>query len=120
METPAQRCTRLLVALEDLAGQEAASLASGDVATLIALQQRADPLVAYLGKHGPAVADDGMRARVGALLTRRRETAVVLARRIEETRSRLKELEASRRRVARVAPAYIQGTETSRRLCAVG
>lgn len=120
METPAQRCARLVVALEDLVAREAASLACDDITTLMSLQQQADPLVSHLGRHGPAVVDEALRSRIGALLARRQETADVLGRRIEETRGRLAELDASRRRVARVVPAYGQGGETSRRLCAVG
>ena len=110
----------LLGALEDLVAQEAASLASGDFAAMIDLQQRAEPLIAHLGRHGAGIVDDDFRARVGDWLARRREIAGLLAARISETRERLNQLEASRRRVARVGPAYGQGAGMSRRLSAVG
>lgn len=120
METVLQRCSRLLRALEEFAAQEAASLAAGDFATVLGLQQRAGPLVTYLGTHGPDVADESLRSRVGALLERRRDNEAALARRIQETRSRLGELDSNRRRVAKVIPAYVQGAGPSHRLRALG
>lgn len=119
MRAEAKVCDRLVAALEDLAAQEAASLAAGDIATLQHLQQRADPIIARLGEYGPD-ADEGLRARIGRWLSHRRETARLLARRISGTKAALDHLDASRRRVARVGPAYGQAPETSRRLSAVG
>ena len=55
METPEQKCLRLLGALEDLAQAENVALAAGDTEGLVSLQERAAPLVAYLAEHGAAI-----------------------------------------------------------------
>ena len=120
METPAQLCARLLVALEELASQEAASLEARDFSAVVHLQERAAPLVAHLAAHGPAVADTALRVRIAAWLARRHETGEWLAAQIAQTKEQLREVEAAQRRVSRLAPAYGQGGEVSRRLCAVG
>jgi hypothetical protein len=120
METTAQRCTRLLGAMEDLLAQEAASLAAGDMDAVIALQQRIEPLVQDLGRRGPAVADDCLRDRVAAWLGRRREVSNLLTARVEELRQQISQLDASRRRVARVGPAYTQVGVSAQRLRLVG
>jgi hypothetical protein len=120
METPAQRCHRLIGALDDLAAQEAASLAADDIEAVIALQKRAAPLVQDLGERGPAVVDDVLRSRVSAWLVRRREIMDRLAVRIEEARGQLGQLNASRRRVAQVGPAYGRNEAATQRLRLVG
>lgn len=120
METTAQRCTRILGAMEDLLAQEAASLAVGDMDAVIALQQRIEPLVQDLGRRGPAVDDAALRDRVAAWLGRRREISNQISVRVEELRRQISELDASRRRVARVGPAYAQAATSSQRLRLVG
>ena len=120
METPAQTCVRLLAALEELAGQEAAGLAGRDFAAVVHLQERAAPLVQLLGEHAPEITDPAIRRRVKEFLVRRHETGEWLAEQIAQTRQKLQEIDTARRRVASVAPAYGQGAEVSRRLCAVG
>ena len=115
-------CARLLAALEELAAQEAASLAARDFAAVVHLQERAAPLVAHLAEHGPGVAKDdpALVGRIAAWLARRHETGEWLAGQIARTKEKLSEVEAAQRRVARVAPAYGRGAEVSRRLCEVG
>jgi len=121
METPAQTCARLLVALEDLAEQEATSLQARDFAAVVHLQQRAAPLVAHLAEHGPAVADDALRARIAAWLAHRHETGKWLADQIERTKEQLLKLEASHRRAAQIAPVYGRGAAAGpRQLLAMG
>ena len=121
METPAQLCARLLAALEELAAQEAASLQARDFAAVVHLQERAAPLVAHLAEHGPAVADDALRARIAAWLAHRHETGEWLAEQIAHTKAELEKLDAARRRVARLRPAYGSGpAASSGQLCAVG
>jgi len=120
METPAQLCARLLAALEDLAAQETASLQARDFAAVIHLQERAAPLVAHLAEHGPAVADDALRARIAAWLAQRRENGEWLAGQIARTKAELEKLDATRRRVTRLAPVYGRGPAVTRQLCAVG
>ena len=106
METPAQTCVRLLAALEDLAAAEAATLLAGDFEVAVEIQGRAAPLVAYLGEHGPAVADRAFRARIAAVLRQRSGSAARLGTRIDEVREELQSTQASQHRVARIAPVY--------------
>jgi hypothetical protein len=114
-------CARLLVALEELSAQEAASLEARDFAAVVHLQERAAPLVAHLAEHGPTVADDTLRARIAAWLARRHETGEWLAEQIAQTREKLRELDTSERRVTTFATTYGQpATTASRQLCAVG
>ena len=116
----ANACARLLGALEELAGEEDAALREHDWATVALLQQRSAPLAAQLAGEGPTVVDAGLRTRLAAYLSRRRETGEWLAGQIALARGQLREIEAAERRVARLAPAYRQGGSTARRLCATG
>lgn len=120
METPVQTCTRLLAALEDLAGQEAASLAGRDFAAVLQLQDRSAPLVAHLAAHGPAVADATLRQRIATWLAGRQRTSASLATEIAQAKTELQQIATSRRQAARVAPAYGRLTGSSRHLCVVG
>ena len=120
METPVQTCSRLLAALEDLARQEATTLAARDFATVVKLQERGAPLVAHLAEHGPAVADAALRARIAAWLAHRHKTGEWLAAQIAQTKAELENLDARQRQVARLAPAYGRAAAASRQLSAVG
>lgn len=121
METPAQMHARLIAALEDLAGQEAAALAARDFRLAVAVQDRAAPLVELLGAHADEVADETLRKRVAALIERRNRNGEWLAEQIARVREQLRETEAARRRVAQVAPAYRRTTRgPARQLVAVG
>jgi hypothetical protein len=106
METPAQRCERLLSALEDLASAEAASVGTRDFSAVLEVQDRAGPLVEFIATHGPAVADARLRSRITAFLRRRAETGERIARQISEVREELARTRASQHRVARIAPVY--------------
>ncbi len=120
METPAQVCRRLLAALEDLAAQETTALAASDFATLAALSRRAAPLVEHLAEHGPGLADAPFRARVQALLARRRQNDDLLADHLARTKTELKRAQESQRRVAQIASIYGRADATTRSLRAVG
>lgn len=106
METPAHKCLRLLGALEELARAENVALAAGDAEGLASLQERAAPLVAYLAEHGAAIADDATRCRVASWLEHRRLTESFFAGHIARMQERMREIDAARRRVARLAPVY--------------
>src|SRR5215471_17695348 len=107
METAPQRCSRLIAALEDLARQESAALAHGDYATVLALQERAEPLVACLiSAGGDAVKPAGVEKRLGALHALRERTSLDLAEKLEAARRELQDTKVAQRRVARVAPVY--------------
>ncbi|MEO5959540.1 MAG: hypothetical protein ABIZ49_08085 [Opitutaceae bacterium] len=120
METPAQMCARLLLALEDLTAQEAATLEARDFTAAIAIQDRAAPLVNLLATHGPAVADGALRGRIAALLVRRNRTGEWLAEQLVRAREELQQNQVAQRRVAQVAPAYGKANATPRQLSAVG
>jgi hypothetical protein len=120
METAAQMCARLVTALEDLAAQEAVCVQTRNFAAVVAIQDRAAPLVELLASHEGDITDAAVRTRIKNLLERRNETGAWLIREIERTRERLHSLEASQRRVARIAPAYGQSSGPRRQLSAVG
>ena len=121
METPAQACARLVGALEEMADCEAATLRNGDFAAVAEIQERAAPLVEYLATHGPAVADNALRARVWELLRRRAQTGEWLELQLAEARSALQTTQASQQRVARIAPVYgTAAIPAPRQLLAVG
>lgn len=120
METPRQRCVRLIAALEDLADQESACVRANDFAAVIDVQRRAAPLVAYLIDHGPSVADAGIRQRLGTVIALRDRTAAEIQRRVNETRHKLDELRMAQQRVSQVAPVYGTTRPSRRKLCAVG
>lgn len=106
METPEQKCLRLLDALEELAQAENVALAAGDAEGLASLQERAAPLVAFLAEHGSAIAQESTRRRVAAWLEHRRLTESFFAGHIARMQERMREIDAARRRVARLAPVY--------------
>lgn len=120
METAAQTCARLLVALESLASEEAACLDARDFAAVVHVQERAAPLVQLLGEHAPEIADPAIRRRVRDFLQRRHEMGEWLATQIAQTRDRLHELDTVRSRLTRIAPAYGRSDGATPRLVAVG
>ncbi|WP_457795386.1 hypothetical protein [Horticoccus sp. 23ND18S-11] len=121
METEAQRCNRIVTALEDLAGQEATALANRDFATVLALQERTQPLVDFVVSSGAVVAKaSGLRVRIAALRDRRDRTSSALSAQLEQTRADLAQLQVKQRRVARIMPAYGQPAEATRHFQAIG
>jgi hypothetical protein len=120
METTAQTCARLLTALEDFGEREAVLVREGDFAMVAELQARATPLVEYLGKHGPAVADGAFLARMRAFLLRRKESDEWLAAQIAQTRNELQQIRASEVRAARIKPVYSAPMPPVSRLSGVG
>lgn len=107
MESPVQRCVRIVSALEDLAAQEAAAVARGDFATVQALHDRSAPLVEFLAAAGAeALAAAGLRRRLAAVYELRARSGEVLAAAMAQVRVELAQTEAGQRRAARIAPAY--------------
>jgi hypothetical protein len=120
MQTPAQRCARLVSALEDLAAQEEASLHARDFSAIVSIQERTGAIVTDLVAHAAAT-DRELRARVAAVQQRRDRCAEWLANEIAGTRDELRETEVSRNRVAKIAPVYgSSGSATPSRLSVVG
>jgi hypothetical protein len=122
MQTPAQRCARIVTALEDLVSQETAALANHDYAAVLTLQERTAPLIDFIVTNGAAyVTAPELRARLDLLQRRRGQNSASLTAEIDRARSDFQETCAAQRRVASIAPAYAKtATATSRRLQAVG
>lgn len=121
METPVQRCVRIMAALEDLVDQEAAALTNADWDAMIALQGRVGPLVDFLTTHASdGVARLELGERLPALHARRNQTSSALARQIECVRNELHQTRVARVRVAQIAPAYGGDTDIVHRLQVVG
>lgn len=119
MESPAQKCARLVGALEDLAGQEAAAVEHQNFEAVAEIQQRAEPLVAYLVAEG-AVIDAATRERLITVQRRRSATAERLRQGIAQVRAELEQIGSVRRRVGRVAPVYGAGGKTAQQISLVG
>lgn len=107
METPAQRCARIVGALEDLVSQEALALENGDIAAVLDLQDRTAPLVEFLTtvplSHATA---PGIRGRIAALQERRAQTEARLRVELDRARAELQETVLGQRRAAQIAPVY--------------
>jgi hypothetical protein len=105
MSTNSGQLSRVLSALEDLASQEELLLHAEDYAEVVTVQVRMAPLINFLVAE-VADADTAVRARISALVARRDRTQQRLDRDVGKMREEMVQLEASRRRIARVAPAY--------------
>lgn len=121
MESPAQRCARIVSALEDLAAQEAAGVARQDFATVQTLHERTAPLVEFLAATGAeALGAAGLRRRLVAVYELRARSSEILAAAMAQVRVDLARTEAGQRRAARIAPAYGAHEERAPRLQVVG
>lgn len=106
MDTPAQTCARLVVALEDLLACEAASVKNRDYSSALDIQERAAPLIDYLAINGSRYPDSGLQKKIHALAERRRITGELLSAQLAEVKENLQSTRASQHRVARIAPVY--------------
>ncbi|MDB6093967.1 MAG: hypothetical protein JWM32_1529 [Verrucomicrobia bacterium] len=97
---------RLLGALEDLAAQTEAQLASEDFDAMRSTQERATPLVNELAKLGSSAVTPGIRPRLQALLERRERSQEHLAKQVAHVKDALLRTQSQQRRIAQVAPAY--------------
>jgi hypothetical protein len=114
METQAGKCARLVMALEDLAVQEAATLHAGNIAEAALIQARAAPLVDFIAAVGFQIADSDLHARIAGLLKLRKKSLERLGTDVGAVRSELQRMESCERTVAQVAPAYGSRVEISR------
>jgi hypothetical protein len=119
METPAQRCTRLIAAFEELAAEETAALHARDFVAANAIGERAAPLVEWLVTYG-SVMTPPLRERLTAVHAQRAKNSEFLTAEIARAREELQQIGASRRRVAQIAPVYGGGGISPRRLSVVG
>lgn len=120
METAAQSCARLVTALEDLVAQETVALGNRDYAAASAIQDRAEPVVEWITAHASSMAP-GLRERLAAIVDRRAANGVLLEHELGQARDGLQQIGATRRRMAKIAPAYGGDTPTPpARLSAIG
>ncbi|MEN9637336.1 MAG: hypothetical protein RL077_5740 [Verrucomicrobiota bacterium] len=121
MRSDRQSCGRLLLALEDLVAAEEAAFGASDFTTAVEIQQRTAPIVDYLARHAPAVADREFRARLDRVVHRRADRLGWLSGQITNAQEELKVMQVSQQRVARVAPAYTSSfSPVTPRLSAIG
>jgi hypothetical protein len=109
---------RVLSALEDLTSQEELLVVAEDYAEVSAVQTRMAPLVHFLVE-GADAADAALWQRIAAFIERRDRTQKRLAVDVEKMREEMVQLELSRRRIARVAPAYGLRSATTESLLSV-
>ena len=119
METEAHRIRRWIAALEDLAGQESLLLRGGDPHAARDVQARMSPLIEALAENA-AHADSAARARIGAIVSRRHASELWLQDALECGRAELRQVEADRRRLIRMRPAYANREAGGLQLSAVG
>lgn len=122
MESPSQKFDRLLRALGELVAEEATAIEAGDSAATAETQQRAQPVIDALADLAPSVGSAAARARLEALVQRRRRSIEVLEARMSVVRGELDVLRKNTQRVARIVPVYGRAVNTpsSSRLRASG
>ena len=121
MESSAQRCSRILTALEDLVAQEWAALRAREFDTACDLQDRAAPLVDFLASQRlDEVNDETLRSRIADLHLRRQQTADWLSAEITLARAELQQTCLAQRRVAQIVPAYGHAATPQSQLRAIG
>lgn len=106
MQAPAQRCSRLVAALEELAAQEECALREGDYSGVEQIQERAGAVIGDLASQPIAMADEALRQRLIAVSARRARSSERLAGELSRLRADLAETKASRGRVTQIAPVY--------------
>jgi hypothetical protein len=106
MDTPLQTATRLLDALEDLAGQETLLIRTMDFVEAVAVQERSAPLVEKLCSLAAAPEVLTLRARVNGLLDRCAQNHHFLDTQLAHLQGELARVNEARGRLRRVAPAY--------------
>jgi hypothetical protein len=105
METPPQRVARLVTALEELVAEETTTLRHGDFAAAAIIAERAEPVVDWIVNHVSLLTPE-LRERLAGVRSRRAANETLLAREIECAGTELRQVAASRRRVAQIAPVY--------------
>jgi hypothetical protein len=102
-----------VIALEELVAEEAHCIETREIATVLGIQTRLDPIIRYLSDHA-ADADHGVRDRIAAVLRIRERSSATLEAELQQTRKQIDELDARKRRAAAVAPVYGGGAVQQR------
>jgi hypothetical protein len=111
METPGEIFRRLVAALEILVAEEQCVLRSGEIEKVLAVQQRADPIITRLVelRKDPVLADreaEQLRPRLAALQARRSTSLEIMDTRLAEMRAALVALNSARSRLSNLGHAY--------------
>lgn len=111
MPSPAATIRRLLGALEELGLAEEVALACGDGVAFLALQHRAEPLVARISAlvadHRDAdVLDDTLRARGQALIRDQHDRGTRLHTLLDHVRHEITRVDQARLHARNLRPAY--------------
>jgi hypothetical protein len=106
METPLQTATRLLAALEELAGQETIHIRTMEFVEAVGVQERAAPLVATLCALAAEAGVATLRPRIDGLLERWGRNYHFLDTQLAQLHDELQRVAAARGRLRHVAPAY--------------
>jgi hypothetical protein len=119
MESAAQKCARLVVALEQLVAVEAVLLVERDHEKLSELQERTSPIVAQLTELAP-LASTETRDRILAVVARRVQHDVCFSEHTTRLEAELRDCREARSRLTNFAPAYRPVMSSSPRLRAHG
>jgi len=106
MSTPAQACTRILSALEELVREEMVTLKSGDLSAMVDIQARIEPLVDFLMAQAEGALDADVKSRITALHATRADTVTLLIAQMARNRTELLAISGRQRVIAQLAPAY--------------
>lgn len=106
METPFQKASRLITALEELTAQETVLLRSLDLVEAVQICERAAPLVERLCALAADPAVGGLRDRITAVVDRRRQHAAMLDTHLSRLQTELRRIDDARGRLMKIGPAY--------------
>jgi len=115
MKSALETAGRLLDALENFVQQESILLRAGHYAQMALVQRRAAPVILRLSQLGREPGVSALRARVSALLARRRENLSCLSERRAFLGAARERLAARRQRLQVLAPYRSSGPEGSGR-----
>ncbi len=107
METPFKSATRLLVALDELVGEETALIRTMDFVEAVAVRERTAPLVELLCSLAADAEVMRLQPRVHALLERWSQNHHFLETQLVRLQAELNRVTEARLRLRRVVPAYI-------------
>jgi len=106
METPVQKASRLITALEELTAQETVLLRSLDLVEAVQICERAAPLVERLCVLAADPAVGALRDRITAVVDRRRQHATMLDTHLSRLQTELRRIDDARGRLMKIGPAY--------------
>lgn len=110
MESPGHTATRLLVALEELVGEETALIRTMDFIEAVGVRERTAPLVARLCELAADPEVLQLQPRAQSLLTRWGQNHHFLEAQLARLQAELSRVTEARMRLRRVVPVYGSAT----------